>query len=98
MYGKFVIAIATLLLCGAVQAQEDGDNYPPIQDGWRCLEQGRSISKTKWTMLDVVKATPDFLEDEDCPLVTDEICKEPDYYPYPCKFTTYDFLFIEQSY
>ncbi len=84
---KSVLAIFILGLSGTyiVSAQEDGDNYPPIQEGWRCLEDSGRSSMTRWTMLDVVKST-DLMQDDDCPVVTDEICDAADFYPYPCKF------------
>ncbi len=84
MQSKILFVIAIFL--GGVKAQEDGDNYPPIQEGWRCLEDSSRTFQSRWTMLDVVRAT-DLMEDEDCPIVTDEICLAADYYPYPCNFS-----------
>ena len=72
------LALLGLLFLG-VYADDD---WPPIYEPWRCLEDpgaGR-----KFTMKDVMLQFAQ-RDDEDCPLVTDEICEEPEYYAMPCK-------------
>jgi len=68
-------------------ALASGQDFPPIQEPWRCLEQNnRDAGFTRWTMADVQKALmPDPEQNPDCPIVTDDICQTPDFYPYPCK-------------
>ncbi len=87
MFGKALFAFVTIASCGVLNAQEDGDNFPPIQEGWRCLEESDKALKDRWTMLDVMRSTS-LMQNKDCPEVTDEICEDYDYneyYAYPCK-------------
>jgi len=60
------------------------DEWPPIQEPWRCLEEGSEIIPGKWTTQDVLKVLQPN-ESPDCPEVTADICKEPIRYPVPCK-------------
>ncbi len=74
----FALQLSVLL------AQEDGDNWPPIEEPWRCLEDPNA--KRRFTYQDVmVEFFKEHRQEEDCPEVTDEICEEPIRYPMPCK-------------
>ncbi len=60
------------------------DEWPPIYEPWRCLTD--PDAQKKWTMADVMLAMDeDDRQDDDCPLITQEICEELDIYPMPCK-------------
>ncbi len=75
-----ILILAVFSGCGLAQ----DDDWPPIYEPWRCLTDPDD-SKV-WTLEDVMLAMDeDDRQDDDCPLITQEICEEPDYYPMPCK-------------
>ncbi len=79
-----IYRVALLLALALVPALGQDDDWPPIYEPWRCLTD--PDAKRKWTMEDVMLAMDeDDRQDDDCPLITQEICEEPDFYPMPCK-------------
>ncbi len=93
---KTVFVIYMLALTSAVNAQEDGDDYPPIQEGWRCLEESDKALETRWTMVSGMRSGR-LMQDEDCPEVTDEFCDDYGYYQYPCKMLFYQNALLKQK-
>ena len=87
----FTLLLLPLLVASpSALAQEDGDNYPPIEEPWRCLEDpdAKAAAGSSWleeARGDLQREEGGARQDEECEEVTDEICEEPIRYPMPCE-------------